>query len=208
MSIPSFSQRPASAFIAAALACVTLAACDSNRQQLADTAAAMSMASPASDTASDTAAAPKPSDAQIAQIVLTANSNDSTISELALTKGQSKSVKDFAQTMVTDHSQVNKQAVALATKLGVTPEASDVSQQLKASGAETLTSLQGMTGAAFDKAYIDHEVSYHQAVLDALDKTLIPNAQNGELKALLTKASPIFTAHLQRAKRIQSSLGA
>jgi putative membrane protein len=117
-------------------------------------------------------------------------------------------VKDFAQTMVTDHSQVNKQAVALATKLGVTPEASDVSQQLKASGAETRTSLQGMTSAAFDKAYIDHEVSYHQAVLDALDKMLIPDAQNAELKALLTKARPVFAAHLQRAKGIQSSLGA
>ena len=64
-----------------------------------------------------------------------------------------------------------------------------------------------LKGAAFDKAYIDNEVAYHQAVLDALDKTLIPSAKNEELKALLVKVRPAFVAHLEHAKKIQSSLG-
>jgi putative membrane protein len=70
-----------------------------------------------------------------------------------------------------------------------------------------VASLKTLKGAAFDKAYIDHEVAYHQQVLDALDKTLIPNAQNAELKALLVKVRPAFVAHLDHAKQLQSSLG-
>ena len=204
MSKPSFHRRPATILCAAALACFALAACDSKRQQPADTAAAASIAPPPSDTA----AAPKPSDAQIAHIAVTANSIDSAAGVLAKSKAQSKAVKDFAQTMITDHTQVNKQAVALATKLGVTPEDNDVSRQLQTGATQSQTDLQGKSGAEFDKAYIANEVAYHQAVLDALDKTLIPDSQNAELKALLTKVRPAFAAHLERAKGIQSSLGA
>ena len=50
------------------------------------------------------------------------------------------------------------------------------------------------------------QVEYHQAVLDAVDKTLIPNAQNAELKALLVKVRPAFVAHLELAKKVQAAL--
>jgi putative membrane protein len=64
-----------------------------------------------------------------------------------------------------------------------------------------------LKGAAFDKAYVDHEVVYHQQVIDAIDKTLIPSAQNAELKALLVKVRPAFIAHLDHAKHLQASMG-
>ena len=70
----------------------------------------------------------------------------------------------------------------------------------------TSTNLKTLKGAAFDKAYVDHEVVYHQAVIDAIDKTLIPSAQNAELKALLVKVRPAFVAHLDHAKQLQSTL--
>jgi putative membrane protein len=50
-------------------------------------------------------------------------------------------------------------------------------------------------------------VTYHQQVLDAIDKVLIPNAKNGELKALIEKVRPAIEAHLQHAQQIQSKLG-
>lgn len=203
MLVQPSRKRPTALLCAAALACFTLAACNSNKEQAADTSMA-AMAPAASTTAADA----KPSDAAIADIALTANSIDSTAGELAKTKAQSKAVKDFAQTMVTDHAAVNAQAVALATKLGVTPEDNSVSQQLKTGAQESQTTLQGLSGADFDKAYMDHEVAYHQAVLDALDNTLIPDSQNAELKALLVKVRPAFAAHLERAKGIRASLGA
>jgi putative membrane protein len=194
---------------AATLAVLLLVACGKKDQAAADSAAGASAAAAApapmaADTAKPAAAL---NDAQIAHVVVTANSVDSAAGTLAKSKGTAKAVKDFAQTMITDHAGVNKQAVALATKLNVTPEDNDVSRGLKSGGDQNMSTLQGLSGAAFDSAYIAHEVDYHQAVLDALDKTLIPGAQNAELKALLEKSRPAFVAHLDRAKSVQTGLG-
>ena len=145
-------------------------------------------------------------DAQIASIVVTANQVDIDAGKLATTQASDPEVKKFAQLMVTDHTGVNKQAVDLATKLKVTPEDNPTSKSLKSGGDDNLKNLKGLKGAAFDKAYIDHEVAYHQSVLDAVDKTLIPGAKNEELKALLVKVRPAFVAHLEHAKHLQSTL--
>ena len=145
-------------------------------------------------------------DAQIASIVVTANQVDIDAGKLASTMGSSAEVKKFGALMVTDHTGVNKAAVELATKLKVTPQDNDSSKAIKAGGDKNLASLKALKGAAFDKAYVDHEVAYHAQVLEALDKTLIPGAQNAELKALLVKVRPAFVAHLEHAKHIQSTL--
>ena len=154
-----------------------------------------------------TALAQAPNDAQIASIVVTANQVDIDAGKLAESKGSNAEVKAFGKQMVTDHSGVNKQAVALVTKLKVTPEDNATSKSLKSGGEDNLKNLQKLSGAAFDKAYVDHEVAYHEQVLDALDKTLIPSAQNAELKNLLVAVRPAFVAHLEHAKSLQASLG-
>ena len=146
-------------------------------------------------------------DAQIAHIVVTANQVDIDAGKLAASKATNPEVKKFGQTMASDHTGVNKQAGDLAAKLKVTPADNPTSQSLKANGDKNVAALTGLSGAAFDKAYIDNEVTYHQAVLDALDKTLIPGASNDELKALMVKVRPAFVAHLEHARKIQSSLG-
>lgn len=147
-----------------------------------------------------------PSDPQIAAIVVTANTVDIDAGKLALSKSHSKDVKEFAQRMVTDHSGVNKSATELVTKLHVTPEPSATSESLQKGGDDNLAALKKLSGHAFDKAYVDHEVAYHEAVLNAVDKTLIPSAQNAELKALLVKVRPAFVAHLDHAKHLQAEL--
>jgi len=147
-----------------------------------------------------------PNDAQIAHIVVTANQVDIDAGKLAERKGSSKEIKAFGKMMVTDHSGVNKQAIALAKKLGVKPQDNDTSKALKKEGQENVAKLKGLKGAAFDKAYIDHEVDYHQQVLDAIDKVLVPNAKNEELKALIVKVRPAFEAHLEHAKQVQANL--
>jgi putative membrane protein len=148
-----------------------------------------------------------PSDPQIAGIVVTANQIDIDAGKLAKERSKNKEVQAFANQMITDHSAVNKQAVALANKLKVKPEDSDTSKSLKEGAQKNMANLKKLNGAAFDKAYIDHEVAYHQAVLDAIDKTLIPSAKNEELKGLITKVRPAFVAHLDHAKMIQGKLG-
>jgi putative membrane protein len=142
-------------------------------------------------------------DAQIASIVLTANQVDIDAGRLAAMRGKSVETKKFGELMVTDHTGVNKSATDLAAKLGVTPQDNPTSQSLKTEGEKNVAHLKTLKGAAFDKAYIDHEVAYHQQVIDALDKTLIPGATNPELKALLVKVRPAFAAHLEHARRLQ-----
>jgi len=145
-------------------------------------------------------------DAQIASIVVTANQVDIDAGTLAVSKASKEDVKKFAQQMVTDHTGVNKQATELVTKLHVTPQDNPTSQSLKIGGEKNVTHLKTLSGAAFDKAYIDQEVTYHEAVLKAVEQTLIPNAQNVELKALLVKVRPAFVAHLEHAKQVQAML--
>lgn len=147
-----------------------------------------------------------PTDPQIAAIVVTANQVDIDAGKLAEHKAHAADVKAFAKRMVTDHTGVNEAAVDLAKKLQLTPESNPTSESLKQGGEQNLAALRHLRGKAFDKAYIDHEVTYHQSVLDAMDKVLIPNAQNAQLKALLVKVRPAFVDHLNHAKMIQSTL--
>ena len=151
--------------------------------------------------ASASAQTTAPTDPQIAAIVVTANQVDIDAGKLAQGKAASKGVKDFAKLMITDHTAVNKSATELVHKLKVTPEDNPTSQSLKHGGDENIANLKKLKGSAFDRAYVDHEV------LDALDKTLIPNAKNEELKALMVKVRPAFVAHLEHAKSMQASMG-
>jgi putative membrane protein len=148
----------------------------------------------------------KINDAQIAAIVVTANQVDVDAGKLAAEWATHPEVKKFATTMVNDHSNVNKAAVDLVTKLGVTPEDNATAQSLKAGGEKNVAALKGLKGAEFDKAYIDHEIAYHKAVLEAVDKVLIPGASNADLKAMLVKVRPAFVAHLEHAQGVQAKL--
>lgn len=151
-------------------------------------------------------AANAPNDAQIAAIVVAANQVDIDAGKLAQATSTNPEVKQFADMMVMDHASVNKSAVELVTKLGVTPEPNATSKSLTDGGKENVAHLKTLSGKAFDKAYTEHEVAYHEQVIDAIDTVLIPNAKNEELKALLVKVRPAFVTHLEHAKRIQSEL--
>lgn len=145
-------------------------------------------------------------DANIAAIVLAANTIDIQNAQLALKTSGEASVKDFAQMMVTDHTSVNDKAKALAGKLSLKPVQNATSRGLVKSMNAKRAEMAALHGAAFDKAYMDNEVSYHQAVLDLLDQKLVPSAKNAELKDLLTSVRPAFEAHLNKAKEVRGAL--
>jgi len=147
-----------------------------------------------------------PTDPQIVGIVETADDIDINYAKLALSKARDKQVRDFAQQMITDHSAVQKSVINLASKLNVTPADSPTSDSLKAQAQQTLEKLRGLKGKAFEKSYVDNEVSYHEAVINATKTVLIPSAQNAELKSALQGAEPLFEGHLAHAERVQSAI--
>jgi putative membrane protein len=150
--------------------------------------------------------AAKPTDPQIAHIAYTADLLDVEAGKQALDKSQNTDVRAFAQQMIGDHTMVNEQALALVKKLNVTPEDNPTSQALTKQAKATSEKLAGLTGAAFDKAYVDNEVAYHKTVDSALSTTLIPNAQNPELKSLLERGLKLFQSHLEHAERLAQQL--
>jgi putative membrane protein len=154
------------------------------------------------------AAAPDLTDPEVAHAAVTANSIDIDAAKYAQTRTSNAEVKKFAATMITDHSAVNAQAVALAGKLGVTPKDNAVSQSLLAGAGKAHDALVPLKGKAFDRAYMEREVAYHQAVLDALDGLLIPTTENPDLKKLLVAVRPAIAAHLEHAKMLSASLNA
>jgi putative membrane protein len=177
------------------------------RRSMLASVLALALAAPLTGARAEQAtAATPPSDAEIAAIVVAANQVDIDAGKLAADRAQSADVRTLAQRMVTDHTGVNQQASALVKKLQVTPKSNATSASLARSGDENLKKLRGLSGAAFDQAYVSNEVTYHQTVIDALDQTLIPSAKNAELRDLLVKVRPAFVSHLEHAKHLQSKL--
>lgn len=211
MSRVGSAVRMGSALVAAL---VLVAGCKSQQNNVAQTGneaatppAAMNAPAPESAaTGNAPATSAAVSDPQIAHIALSASSGDSARGKLAETKATNAQVKSFAKEMVTDHTMLNKKAVELANKLNVTPAESPADSDLVKKVGDMTNDLQGKTGKDFDKTYMDQEVQIHQRVLDDLDKTLIPTAQNADLKKLLTTARGVVDGHLKRAQQIDSSL--
>lgn len=148
---------------------------------------------------------PAPDDAAIASIFDLANTADIEMGELAATRGASQEVRDMGRNFAAAHSGVRQQGRDLARKLGLRL-APPMDGQMAKDHAEALARLEGLEGAEFDRAYVAHEVAFHQAVIGAVTKTLLPATKTPELKALIEQVAPAFVAHLEGAKALQARL--
>jgi putative membrane protein len=198
----------------AGLAAASLFACGNKDESPAAPASpppAAKPAAPAPAPAAPTPApAPKaagPTDAQIAHIAVTANQIDIDAAKIAAAKTKNPDVKTFAELMIKDHGSANQAAGDLAKKLNLTPADNDTSKALLAGAEQNKADLDKRNDADFDKAYVAHEVVYHEQVLAAIDKVLIPSAQNADLKNLLVAIRPVVAEHLDHARQLQTTLG-
>lgn len=147
-----------------------------------------------------------PSDAEIAHIAYTAGALDVAAAKQALAKSHNKEVRAFAEVMLRDHQAVNEQALALVKKLGVTPADNGTSAALSGQASATMNRLAALDGAAFDRAYAANEAAFHATVNGALKGTLIPSADNGELKSLLETGLTLFGEHQSHAEHLAARL--
>jgi putative membrane protein len=145
-------------------------------------------------------------DPTIVAIFDAANSWDIETSQIAVKRSKNPEIVAFAKTMIKDHTAVRQLGRDLATRLKVTPTPPGADFPLAVDHGAIMKTLKSATGAAFDKAYIDHEVWYHQAVIDAVTQQLLPATKNAELKELQNKVAPNFVAHLAHGKSVQAGL--
>ena len=148
------------------------------------------------------AAAPKLDDPTIVSIFDNANTWDIATGGLGAKKGTTKEVRDFGAQLVRDHTNVRQQGRDLAKKLGVKVPALPKDFAMKKDHDAAMKKLQGLSGKEFDKAFLQHEVDYHKAVIDAVNTTLMPALKNQEVKDLVTKVAPAFKAHQDMAQNL------
>lgn len=138
-------------------------------------------------------------DPEIAHVAYTADNIDIRYAHLALAISNNPRVREFAETMIRDHTIVNERALALLKKLNVTPQDNFLSQQLMANSKNIVAEMSKLSGPEFDRFYSDNELAYHKAVNNLVEGTFIPNVENAELKALLNEALVIFKSHQHSA---------
>jgi putative membrane protein len=145
-------------------------------------------------------------DPTIVAIFDAANTADIETGQLAVERGSTKEVRDFGAMLVHDHRIVRQQGRDLAEELGVTPTppADDASAMAH---ADAMAQLRSMQGTAFDKAFLDHEVRFHEDVIDAIQSTLLPAIENSEVKEFVEKVVPAFDAHRIAAENLRKKLG-
>lgn len=163
------------------------------------------------NTGNDPQPAAKPaekplSDGEILMVTSTVNNGEIEMAELAKKSATSADAKGFAAMMITQHREMENKGKAVATKAKITPVDNEVSSTLKSDVQSTISNLRNQKGKDFDKAYIESQVKAHRDVLTIFDTKLVPNAQNGELKALLADDRTHVAAHLAKAEEIQQKM--
>ena len=167
--------------------------------------AVLSLAASQPAAAQTAATQKKLDDPTIVAIFDAANTADIETGALAAKRAQSPEVRKLGAMFAHDHRQVRQQGRDLAKKLGVhpTPPADRSSAR---DHAAVMRRLRGLHGAAFDRAFLEHEVAFHKAVIDAVTTTLLPAIQNAELKGLVERVAPAFQAHMAAAERLRTQV--
>ncbi len=145
-------------------------------------------------------------DLEIAHAAYTAGQIDIRYAHLALALSETDEVRDFAQTMIRDHTSVNDSAGALIKELKVTPQDNALSQALLRGAQDKRAELTALSGHAFDCAYASNELGYHEVVNQTVGGKFIPWATVPQLKALLEEALVTFKAHEKHAEMMVAGL--
>ena len=119
---------------------------------------------------------------------------------VALQKAQSAEVKAFAQRMVTDHTRANQELSELATAKGLV-----LPTELDGEMESAVEHLSGMSGAAFDKAYMQHMIPDHEKTIGEFDRASTMST-DADLKAWAQKTLPVLREHLAQAKQVGAGL--
>ena len=145
------------------------------------------------------------SEAGVVAIFDLANVADIQTGTLAVERAESREVRDFGKMLADVHTAVRQQGRDLAKKLGVSP-AMPAGNEMADQHAAVMARLGKLSGAEFDRAFLQHEQAFHAAVLDAVKTTLLPAIKNEELRKFVTSLAPAFEAHRLGAESLEKRL--
>ncbi len=173
-----------------------------------DTSSTVSNTLTNSSTATQTSPVDQQKVNRVLQTLIAVDNNEINAANEAQKRSSNSDVKDFAQTMVTDHTKNMQDAQALAQQLNVTLSSTEKMEKLKDMGKQELHKLQSVPAAQFDMVYINAMVEGHQKVLNMIDEKLLPNAKNQDVINFLKTTRDTVSHHLDMAKDVQTKLKA
>lgn len=154
------------------------------------------------------AAPAPPDDASLAGLVKAANQAEIDAAKMAVTKAVSEDVKDFAQMMIDEHTQAEADVDAVLRQIAVTPKESDASKELRQEALRQTGNLSRLTGAEFDRAYMEQQVRAHRKVLYALDQAVPERpGRPAALQDLIARTRDAVAGHLRHAERLSAQSG-
>lgn len=146
---------------------------------------------------------PQLDDARIVAITDAANAVEIDQSRLARVRAKDARVRDFAAMMVDHHGKAQKDQ----RKLKVEPEPGADVLNRKRESDRKLTELREKKGKEFDSAYLALQIEQHRALLDTIERDLLPSAKDAGLTAYLKEIQPRVESHLAQAERLQQEMG-
>jgi putative membrane protein len=120
--------------------------------------------------------------------------------QLALKQAESQEVRSYGQQLVTDHSAANKRATTVASQMGMTPP-SEPSKKQQSDAAK----MAKMSGAAFDRAFVQHMVADHRKEIAEHRKAA--KMKNDMAASYATEALPALEKHLEMAQALNKGMG-
>jgi len=145
------------------------------------------------------------SDANIVALLAIANKGDIEGGQLAETKASSREVRSYGTRMISDHGSMLRQGTQLSKELMINPVQPAQGQQMQSEHEKSMEALKKKSGEQFDRAYIEHEITMHQKVIELVEQAT-KKADNPQLRMLLEQSSPALQDHLEQAQNVKRSL--
>jgi len=122
------------------------------------------------------------------------------VGTLALTKATSSIVKQFAQTMIDDHTKANEELKDLSEGKNIT-----LPTILSEKHKKKVSDLEEKSGSDFDKEYSDLMVKDHKDVVDMFKKAA-DKCNDAELKAWAAGKISALEHHLSMAENVKKQV--
>jgi putative membrane protein len=116
------------------------------------------------------------------------------LGKLAEDKGESQEVKDFGKRMVDDHGKANDELKSIAQNKNIT-----LPSDLSAKDKKLRDRLTKLSGAAFDRAYMQAMVGDHRVDINEFRQES-KTGKDADVKAFASKTLPTLEDHLKMAQ--------
>ena len=120
--------------------------------------------------------------------------------KMAQQKGSSDQVKQFGARMVDDHSKANDELKKIASSKGIT-----LPTDLDAKHKSKMEKMQKLSGAQFDRAYMDDKVADHKQDVAEFRKEA-NSGKDSDIKAFAAKTLPTLEDHLKMAQSTDAAV--